>query len=1054
VKRLVAFPLLLSLPLFILMAGTTGKISGIVTDAQNGEPLVGANIVIVGTSLGAVTDIEGNYVITSVPPGDYSVRASMLGYAALVQTQVHVNIDLTTEINFAVTQEIIKGEEVVIVAQRPIVLKDVATSVANISAKEIASLPVTSISAVVGLQAGITGGLVVRGGGADQTAFMVDGLTLRNERDNSPYSNISLSSVQDIQVQTGGFNAEYGNIRSGIVNVVTKEGNLNTYTVSATFRISPPAAKNFGPSVYDPNNYFIRSRVDPAVAWTGTNNGVWDIYTQRQYATFDGWNAISQATLKDADPTNDLTPEAAQQLFLFQFRRQGEIVKPDYDIDAGFGGPVPFVSSELGNLRFFASYRQLKSMYFIPLSEDSYQDYNGQIRVTSDIGSGMKLMLQGMIGRQTGTNSSNAGSPGLFTTTSGIASVLDRVSYIDRRIYSPDYFAPSTISMNNFGGKFTHVLSPTTFYEASLQRQAYKYETNPGAARDLTRKYLFGNSYYADEFPYGFAESTAGWVYFSNGVGFSNSRDSSKLATYSFKFDFNSQIDKYNQIKSGAEVIYTESDVNYGLKDYFTGNFTQSKWSTTPIRLSLYAQDKFEYEGMIANLGLRFDYSHPGGDWYDIQPFDPKLGLAQSGSTKLEEVVAKVPIKKIFNISPRLGIAFPVTEYSKLFFNYGHFRSMPTPENLFLVRVDPRFGTVSYMANPNNPLPKTIAYELGYEHSLFEQYLIRVAGYYKNVSDQSTTIEYADKKGNIYDMSVPNSYEDIRGFEVTVSRNRGNWITGFANYTYMVSSSGRFGYSEQNQDQNQQKIYERTNKVSDLYQTRPIPRPYARISVDFFTPVEYGPEYSGVGVLNDWRLNFTGNWQSGSYFTWYGGGSAPADVRYNEQWKDTYGMDMRLSKNFKFGSSVNVQLFVDISNVFNIKNFSGYGFYDANDFNYYMKSLHLSSTLYNDRSVYINVPGDDKPGEMRKDGVPFTPIEPVASVGGLISSEIHSSAIYWEKNTGKYLQYNGSVWSEVSSSRMDQILKDKSYIDMPNLSALAFLNPRDIFWGLKVNFEF
>ncbi|MBW7886879.1 MAG: TonB-dependent receptor [Bacteroidetes bacterium] len=1052
-KRIAIISLLSIIPLFILKSGTTGKISGIVTNAQTGERLVGVNVVLVGTALGTATDIDGSFVIVNISPGQYSVRASALGYTSVVETNVRVMIDQTTEINFKISEEAVQGEEVVVVAQRPVVQKDVSATLANIDSKEIESLPVTSISAVVGLQAGVTGGLIVRGGGADQTAFMIDGLTLRNERDNSPYSNISLSSVQDIQVQTGGFNAEYGNIRSGIVNVITKEGSVDRYTVSATVRISPPAAKNFGPSVFDKNSYFIRSRIDPAVAWTGTNNVAWDIYTQRQYAAFDGWNAISQATLKDNDPTNDLTPEAAQQLFLFQFRRQGEIVKPDYDVDAGFGGPFPFVSSELGNLRFFASYRQTQNMYVIPLSKDSYQDYNGQLRITSDVGSGMKLMLQGILGRQTGTNSNNSGAPGLFTTASGIASVLDRVSYIDRRIYSPDYFAPSTITMNSFGGKFTHVLSPTTFYEASLQRQSYKYDTHPGAARDITKKYLFGNSYYTDEFPYGFAESSPGWIYFSNGVGFSNSRDSSQLATYSFKFDFNSQVDRYNEIKSGIEFIYNESNVNYGLVDYFTGNFTQSKWNTTPTRFSLYAQDKFEYEGLIANFGLRFDYSNPGGEWYDVQPFDPKLGLVQNGSTRLDEVVVKTPIKKNLNVSPRLGIAFPVTEYSKLFFNYGHFRSMPQPQNLFLVRVDPRFSTVSYMANPNNPLPKTIAYELGYEHSIFEEYLIRVAGYYKNVSDQSTTISYTDKKGNIYSMSVPNSYEDIRGFEITLSRDRGNWITGFANYTYMVSSSGRFGYSEENEDLNAQKIYERDNKVADLYQIRPIPRPYARASVDFFTPADYGIEYGGVGVFNDWRLNFTGSWQAGSYFTWFGGGAAPPDVRYNAQYRDNYSLDMRLSKTFKFGPA-NIQLFMDISNLFNIKNFSGYGFYDAADFNNYMKSLHLKSEMYDSRSGYINIPGSDQPGDTRKDGVAFTPIEPVGVVTDLSPSQIQPTAIYWEKNTGKYLQYNGSTWNEVSSSKMSQILDDKSYIDMPNLSSFVFLNPRDIFWGLKVSFEF
>ncbi|MFZ4619588.1 MAG: TonB-dependent receptor [Bacteroidota bacterium] len=1052
-KRLATLSTILLLFSSIILAGTTGKISGSVKDNQTGEALVGVNIVLVGTTYGASTDIEGNFFILNIPPGTYTVRSSSLGYASVSQTNVRVEIDQTTELKFSLKQEVVQGEEVVIVAERPVVQKDVSSTRANITEKEIQSLPVSSVSAVVALQAGVQSGLVVRGGGADQTAFIVDGMTLRNERDNTPYSNISLSSVQDVQVQTGGFNAEYGNIRSGVVNVVTKEGSPTDYSFTATVRYSPPAQKHFGMSPYDRNSFWLRSRIDPAVAWTGTNNGAWDIYTQRQYIGFEGWNAVSQSTLKDNDPLNDLTPEAAQRLFLFQFRRQGDIIKSDYNIDAGFGGPVPIIGKDLGNLRFFASYRSGKSMYLIPLSTDAYDDYNGQLRVTSDVGSGMKLMLQGIIGEQTGTNDNNSGLPGLFQSASGIASVLDRVSYIDVRIFSPDYFAPSTVKMNSMGGKFTHVVTPSTYYEASIHGQSFSYNTNPGARRNTAATHLFGNSYYVDEAPYGFSESTIGKTFLTNGIGFSNSRDSSELSTYTAKADMTSQLDQFNQIKAGVEFVQSHSKVNYGLKDYFTGNFTQSKWDTKPLRMSLYAQNKFEYEGMIANLGLRLDYSNPGGEWYVITPFDDRLNQVQSGNTDIDMSLSKEQVKKVTSLSPRLGVAFPVTEYSKLFFNYGHFRSMPTPENLFLVRVDPRFNTLSRLANPNNPLPKTVAYELGYEHGLFEEYLIRVAGYYKNVFDQSTTITYISSKGTSYAISTPNSYEDIRGFEITVNKNRGDWVTGFLNYTYMASSTGRFGYSQQNQDQNKQKIYERDNKASDIYQTKPIPRPYARASVDLFTPVDFGPVYGGVGLLSDWRMNLTASWSNGSYFTWFGGSGAPADVRYNAQYRDIYNVDMRFSKNFKVGMA-NLQVFMDVSNLFNIKNFSTYGYYDANDYNNYMKSLHLKSEMYDDRMGYINISGDDKPGDVRREGAAFTPIEAVGNIASIPSGQIQKTAVYWDKASGRYMQYDGTNWNPADAAKVSKILDDKSYIDMPNLESFVFLNPRDIFWGMKVSFDF
>ena len=388
--------LILLLPSF-LSAGTTGKISGIVTDAQTGEAIIGASIVITGTSFGSPTDVYGNFAIVNMPPGEYTVRASSVGYTAMTQTQVRVIIDQTTTLNFKLSPEAVQGEEVVVVAQRPVVQKDVSSSQANITSQEIETLPVSSVSAVVGLQAGVQDGLIIRGSNnADQTAFIVDGLTLRNERNNQPYSGISLSAIQDIQVQTGGFNAEYGDIRSGVVNVITKEGKLKGYSLAGTVRVAPPVAKNFGPSPFDYNSFFMRPFLDPAVAFVGTGTGndpgPWDAYTRAQYRNFIGWNAVSKQSLADNDPTNDLTPVEAQQLFLFQHRKDGTIRKPDYDIDGGFGGPVPYVSSSLGNLRFFASYRQQQTMLMIPLSTDAYRDWNGSIRVTSDIGTSMKLM--------------------------------------------------------------------------------------------------------------------------------------------------------------------------------------------------------------------------------------------------------------------------------------------------------------------------------------------------------------------------------------------------------------------------------------------------------------------------------------------------------------------------------------------------------------------------------------------------------------------------------------------------------------------------------------
>ncbi|MEI7906121.1 MAG: TonB-dependent receptor, partial [Bacteroidota bacterium] len=865
------FLLALSSP---LVSGTTGKISGTAKDAQTGEPLVGVNIVITGTTLGASTNVDGAFVILNVSPGDYAVRASSLGYASITQTSVRVEIDQTTELKFSLKQQVVQGEEVVIVAQRPIVQKDVSASTTNLSVKEFENLPaVQNISSVMSLQAGIqvnqvTGDLVIRGGGGDQTAFMLNGNTLRDERNNTSYLGISLSSIQDVQIQTGGFNAEYGNVRSGIVNVTTKEGSTEAYSANVIARYSPAHQKHYGPSPNDKNSYWIRPYVDPSVAFIGTGKdfeaGSWDKYTRDQFPYFEGWNSVSKKTLLDNDPNNDLTPEAAQQLFLWQHRKVVDIQDPDYDVDASFGGPFPFVGKELGNLRFFASYRTATSQYLVPLSKNAYQDYNGQIKITSDITGGMKLTVEGLTGQSTGTNDNNSGLAGVFNSPSSIANQLNKVSYIDARIFATDYWAPTTITRNMIGAKLSHAISAETFYEVSTNLFATDYSTNPGRTRDMNKVYVFGNADSVDEAPFGFQPNpSTGIDGLRMGVGFSNSRDSSKVSVYSTRADITSQVDRYNQLKGGLEFIYVDNNVNYASVDvYLPSGRSQSVWHTYPVRAAGYVQDKFEFEGMIANIGLRLDYSHAGGYWYSFDPYT--RAFTGDKSLGLDTLLTHESTKKIVNLSPRLGVSFPVTENSKLYFNYGHFRSMPTPENLFLIRRYSDNNQVTRIANPNNPLPKTVAYELGYEQNLFDQFLLHLSGYYKNVSDQPVLTSYLSKDGKVsYSISTSKSYEDIRGFEATFSKTRGDWVTGFLNYTYELRTTGRFGFASFFESSQLTRDYQNniTNIQNDLYQDKPTPKPYGRANIDFTTPEENSPEVLGFRPLSDFRVSLLANYQ-------------------------------------------------------------------------------------------------------------------------------------------------------------------------------------------------
>jgi hypothetical protein len=1048
----------LSRVLFILLLfsspaalAQTGKIAGKVTDSRTKEPLVGANVVVEGTAIGAATNVEGYFAIVSIPPGTYQVRVTMIGYSPATLTNVSVSINQTTDLEIKLIESAIEAKEVVVTATRPIVQPDVAASRANITAAEVENLPVTQVASVVGLEAGVqtdrNGVLQFRGGDANQSAFIADGISMKDDRNNQPYTAISLLAVKEFQIQTGGFSAEYGNIRSGLINVVTKEGSPKRYNVGFQVRYGPPTKKYFGIAPNDYDSYWVRPFLDPAVAWTGTANGNWDPWTQEQYAPFQGWNAVSQALLTDNDPTNDLTPQAAQNLWRWQHRKSFDVTKPDYDVDFGFGGPVPG-GEELGNLRFYGSYRTTNTEYAVPLSRDYTGDYNTMLKVTSDLTKTMKLMVEATFGRNEAVDNQQTGVYGSFTGAASEGNAMNRVSYIDTRLFTTDYWAPNSVDRTIIGAKLSQVLSPTTFYEVTAQRFESRYSTNPGHIRDTSRVYKFGNDYYVDEAPFGFFPNPGVWSLsgidgMRMAVGMSNARDSSKLATYDLKFDLVSQVDQYNELKGGFEYQYTDYLVNYGSVDVvLPSGRSLSRWHTFPTRFEAYFKDKLEFQGMIVDAGVRFAMSHAGGEWFVYDPYTRDFTGPQSFG--IDTLLKQEPTKYITSLMPRLNVAFPITEDAKLYFNYGHFRAMPTPENLYLIRHETATSNIVRLADPNLPLEKTVAYELGYEHNLWDMFLLRVAAYYRDISNERYLVEYIGYNNTPdYTVSTPNLYEDVRGFEITLRKNRGNWLQGFLNYTYMVSTSGHFGWDTYYQNPVDQRNYERVNPI----QTKPVPQPYARANIDFFTPPEFGPQFAGIKPLEDWRLSVLASWSSGFYFTWVGGGSFPG-ISNNIQWRDQYGMDIRLSRSFRLFDRVNLMLFMDVDNILNLKQLTTYGFVLGTDYEQYLKSLHLPESF---NQYYGQIPGNDRPGDYRKAGVAYQPMVYTSTLAAVQTP--YTTPIYYDYSTRQYYRWVNSAWQQADQGEVDRVLKDKAYIHMPTQSWWNFLNPRAFYFGLRMSFD-
>jgi len=1008
-----------------IWAGTTGKIAGFVTDSENGEPLAGVNITIEETHLGAATDLDGHFIILNIRPGKYSVKASFIGYRTVEAKNTVVNIDLTTKINFLLESEVEEGETIVVEAKRAIVVKDISNSQVSLSAEEIKALPIQNVNQALSQEAGIESGrdgLIIRGGSARQTLYLVNGFSSNDGRTDIPYTPKTLTNLQEVQMQTGGFSSEYGDLRSGLVNMVTKDGSSQKYTVNFIGSLKDieylgKSRKNYGPSIYDDYSYYNRPFLDPDVMWTGTGNGAWDGYMQKQYPTFEGWNAVSDATMQDNDPSNDLSPEGAKRLYEWQHRRQGDIVEPDYTIDASFGGPDPilnlFPSMRKYEARFFFTYYKEKEMFIFPLSRDNYSESQSQLKYTLNLSPSSKLMLNGLYGEVKSVcpySWTTTPTGRLFTTQSEVADLLNS-SNGSSVLYMPDYYSPGSIFRSMAGIKFTHTLSQSSFFETSLQFKKSKYHTFQSDVRDTSKTYEPIPGYFVDEAPYGY------WGYSSSSVdgmsmgGWMNlGRDNSSNTSIDFDINYSSQLNASSLFKAGAKISYTNYDVNSSTYSPSMSTWTRSMiYEVNPYKISMYAQDKLEFEGFVANVGLRLDYTDANSKKYKLSDYSKYL--ASGFGNTIEDEIPTEDSKAQLYISPRLGVSHPISENSKMYFNYGHFYTNPISSYRFRMQRESS-GMVSYLGDPDVEMEKTISYELGYEHNLFDIFLLKLAAYYKDVSNQPSWTLYRNINSsvNYYKMESRN-YEDIRGFEVTLRKQTGRWISGFINYTYDVHTSGYFGLGRCYEDPTDQREYLNINP----YQTKPRPQPFARANINFLTPSDFGPQWNGTGLLNDWSLSVLAYWREGSYYT-YNPYDKP-DILYNTQWRNYHNVDLRIGKTFSmknFGLDYDLQFFIDINNVFDLKYFSFAGFVDSYDREDYLRSLNFSW----EEGVEH---GSDKIGDYRPAGTAYDPLE--------LNPD------------------NDTQIAARNKKRKDK----KSYIDMPNLKAFTFLNPRNIFFGIKLN---
>lgn len=749
-----------------LFAGTTGKIAGRVVDATTREPLPHVNVIIVGTAMGAATDERGNFFILNVPVGTYTVQASMVGYGKKAVTNVRVMVDMTTTVDFDLQPVELQSEEVVVSAERPAIQQDLTSTRHTVDESVISALPVDNISQVVQLQAGVSGSHF-RGGRFNESTFLIDGQQVKSPVNGyTGYTGgfattLPQLTVSEIQVSTGGFEAEYGNAQSGIVNTITRTPGTK-YAAKLRVRTSDIPGMEME---WKPNNY-------------GSGQPDWKNYeafvSTPQYVIGD-FRVGAIASTDIAYQTKDFLPHED----FFREAYQGKIF-------LSFGK----TKITLNGLRSWSrddDYYHRYS-YYGPLSEGYAND--SYLRTVTETGVGTILERFIFV-----PDPQNYPAPTVRTVTDSIQ--FNNVKYgLVRDIYQSgmqEHISRPHNSSFNVGASLTHTLSPSSFIDIKISHfynQFYEVvadvddrnkdgDTNEGLRWQDNSSQRFSPLGYKDR------GAEAGYWYFMGDEGWWFDQIA---RTYTLRADYSNQFDQYNLLKAGLEVNYNTGEVN---KVTFESVTTQrfDVWSEDLVEFAVYVQDKIEVrDGFILNAGLRLDYYDPNGLSADVlfpeNPLDLANPARRTGLTSADKAEPR------WQLSPRIGISHPITERDKVHFYYGHFFQRPDLRYLYEnISLDFRYTTNVDLGNPRLQPEKTVSYEIGWDHLWSDYIRMNITGYFKDITNLVAANDYVMAGGMDPFQAYSNQdYANVRGIELTLETMGVRWLGWMFNYSYAFAN--------------------------------------------------------------------------------------------------------------------------------------------------------------------------------------------------------------------------------------------------------------------------
>ena len=759
-RVLTALGVLLALSLAPAEASTGGKIAGAVKDATTGDGLPHANVVVVDTKLGATADEKGRFFILNVPAGTYTLKATYIGYADYTVEDVRVSTDLTTNIAVELTSSDIQVEEVVIRAERPIIDKNATNAVRIVNAEDLEILPLRGVGQVLALQTGVVedeGTLHIRGSRGDEIGYYVEGASVRNVVTGGSAVGLIVEALEEIQLQAGGFNAEYGGANAGIILQELRTGgsDWDFEIVSESDNFTSDYEQRFGTYSYGYSNQVITAggpvagnqKIRAFLAGQRFNLGSWPTY----------WSGFTFEDLEDTglrggrrhwgeDEEGNPVPDRIEQLE----------IKP---------GNIPHTSS-VGNI-----FNGTLLLDYYPV----------QLRLT------------------------NLYSDGSFESNGAPI----RNAFNTRRLVE------SEASSNLINAKLTHLLDKSMFYELNVS--LYKQEATSYDPLFEDRWWVYNDSVAVQRALEGTGEYTP---YTQQGsgprpydlAGFPFNRPGSRTTSYGTTSDgywglagsWTKQTDVHQiragfdyqnwtsrrysislrSIRSGIANTYPELDAVYDR--YYNDEISEAEIldalietaeglddgkgskqdlirllrSTSasdffgfdefgreadgegleaprhPTVGAVFIQDKVEYNDLIINAGLRIDY-FDADSWRFKDPAAPE----RDPTNYTIDLASMEKTATYTDISPRLGMSFPVSDLTVFHVQYGRFSQMPAMRSMFAggARLALELGGQNYIRYPTaydiEPM-RTTQYEIGFERQFAESASFDITGFYRDVKGQ------------------------------------------------------------------------------------------------------------------------------------------------------------------------------------------------------------------------------------------------------------------------------------------------------------------------------